>query len=57
MSDDLLSTTTVITMEKLLPGDLVYCQMERDGDHGDSVIVSFDIKPAIHFVGLRISNY
>ena len=43
-------------MEKLGTGDEVYIRMELDGDHGTSKIVSFAVKPAIHFVGQRIAD-
>ena len=56
IDDDLFSTTTVITMEKLSTNDEVYIQMEKDLNSGKSSILSFEVKPAIHFVGQRIGD-
>ena len=53
--DDIYTTTTVITMDKLNINDEIFIRMEIDGDHGDSHLFS-DRKPTIHFVGQMISS-
>ncbi len=56
VDDDLHTTSTVIIMERLQPGDKVYIEMEIDADHGDSKIQSEITKPAIHFIGHKIAD-
>ena len=53
--DDIFTTTTVITMDKLKVGDEIFIRMDVDGNHGDSHLFS-DQKPTIHFVGQMISK-
>merc|ERR1719270_3342569 len=54
--DDLVSTSTVIIMERLQVGDRIYIKMDLDADHGESILHSEAIKPSIHFVGQKIAD-
>ena len=54
--DNLIATTTVITMDTLNSGDEIFVEMILGEDHGDSHIFSSVNEPAIHFVGHKIAD-
>ena len=56
IDDDLYATSTVIIMERLMIGDQIYAEMQLDGDHGRSLILSDKLLPSIHFVGHKIAD-
>ena len=53
--DDVLSTATVVVVERLEPGDKLYIRISIENNHKESSIHSTTNK-AIHFTGQRISD-
>ena len=51
--DNLITTATVITMDRFDIGDEIFVQMAKDGE---SYLSSDPNQPAIHFVGYKISD-